>query len=200
MPMGRQYLSRRSVLKTGIAIGFGLVPALAGVSGIATAAANGSSGGVTRMGALISALRSIGNPVCLVSASRLAALDPNITSFDLHLRSAGLDAEDARILADALRETNEFSGPGLRSFSASYNPALTDAGVVALAEAFPTTMAELGLVGCSIGDEGGLAILSWARTAVGTRMICVEANNFSADMKTGFIQLSRERSSLLVVV
>jgi hypothetical protein len=200
MPIEHQHLSRRMMLKTGMAIGFGLVPAVTVVSSIATADVNETSDGGTRMDALISALNNTGKPVCLAAAGRLAALDPNTKSFDLHVRRAGLDAEDARILADALRETDGFSGPVLRSFSASYNPDLTDAGVVALAEAFPATMTELGLVGCSIGDAGGLAILSWARTAAGTRMICVEANDFSANVKSDFAQLGRESSSLLVVV
>ncbi|MEJ8474585.1 hypothetical protein [Roseibium algae] len=71
---------------------------------------------------------------------------------------------------------------------------------MALAEAFPTTLVELGLVDCSIGDVGGLALLAWARTAVDARMICVEGNDFSADVKSGFADLGRERGSLLFVV
>jgi hypothetical protein len=75
----------------------------------------------------------------------------------LHLRNARLTAQDAISLADAIGQMEH--GPVLRLFSASYNPNLTDAGVVALAGAFPTTMTELGLVGCGIGDAGGHAIL-----------------------------------------
>jgi hypothetical protein len=200
MPIERSHLSRRAAIKTGMAIGFGLAPALAGVSGAAMAAGSDTSGGATRMDALIGALNSIGKPVCIAVAGRLAALGPKAASFDVHLRRAELDVEDARILAAALRETNGSSGPVLRSFSASYNPDLTDAGVVALAEAFPATMSELGLVGCAIGDAGGRAVLSWVRTAFGARMVCVEENDFSADVKSGFAQLSRERSALVVVV
>lgn len=200
MSIERQHPSRRAVLKIGMAKGFVLVPALAGGSGIVNAAGHDPSGAGTTMDALISVLNGIGKPGCVATARGLAALDPSTASFDLHLRGAGLEAGDALVLADTLHETSGSSGPALRSFSASYNPDLTDAGVVALAEAFPSKMAELGLVGCSIGDAAGLAILSWARTAAGPRMICVEANHFSADVKSAFARLPGERRSLLVVV
>ncbi|AXI47969.1 hypothetical protein C1J03_19370 [Sulfitobacter sp. SK012] len=62
------------------------------------------------MNILIDALKAIASPVCLEAADRLA---------------------------DALRQTAMGPGPTLRSFSASYNPGLTDAGVPALAACFP---------------------------------------------------------------
>ncbi|MEJ8474586.1 hypothetical protein [Roseibium algae] len=119
MSLAHQHLSRRTVLKTGMVAGFGLSSVLAGVSGISAAVTSGVLIGGTRMDTLISALNNIGNPVCLAAANRLAALDPNSISFDLNLRRAGMDAGNARVLADALHETNGSSRPVLRSFSAS---------------------------------------------------------------------------------
>jgi hypothetical protein len=182
------------MLQAGLATGACLLPALA------KAAQHEASGGETRMDALIAALNAIGTPDCVNSARRLEALKPDAASFDLHLRRAGLDAGDARLLAGAMRKTTASSGTVLRSFIASYNSDLSDAGVIALAEAFPATMTELGLVGCAIGDAGGLAILAWAKTAQQARMICVEGNAFSADVRSRFAALGQDRGSLLVVV
>lgn len=99
-----------------------------------------------------------------------------------------------------MRRSDVRDGLFLRSFSASYNPGLGDTGVAALAEAFPETMTELGLVGCSIGDAGGRAILEWARTAPELQMICIEGNRFSADMKSRFQDFASPGRQILVVV
>jgi hypothetical protein len=149
--------------------------------------------------ALIRALNATGKPVCLDAAAKLANAAPTTPSFDLHLRSAGLNTQDATALAAAIRKTTH-TGPVLRSFSASYNPDLTDEGVAALADAFPVTMTELGLVGCSIGDTGGWAILGWAQRATRARMICVEANDFSSTVRTALTTLGQQRPSMMLVV
>ncbi|MFT5358597.1 MAG: hypothetical protein ACI9KE_005836 [Polyangiales bacterium] len=159
--------------------------------------------------ALIKALESIGGPVCLAASQRLGA-GAHDAPFDLHLRDAELDAVDARALADGMqtlaRPGTALPGTalpvtgGLRSFSASYNSDLKDAGAIALAGAFPTTMTELGLVGCSIGDAGGRALLEWAERASHLRMMCVEGNGFSSGVRSNFARLGRRRTSLIVVV
>jgi len=83
----------------------------------------------------------------------------------------------------------------------SYNPGLTNTGVVLLAQAFPPpTLTELGLVNCAIGDEGGEAFLRWGKKAVGLRMICVEGNRFLAIIRPEFASLAQEKTNLLVVV
>jgi hypothetical protein len=86
------------------------------------------------------------------------------------------------------------------SFSASYNPDLKDAGAIVLSGAFPKSMTELGLVGCSIGDAGGNALLEWAQLAPDLRMICVEGNDFSSGLKSDFRELGQRHGSLMVVV
>ncbi len=149
---------------------------------------------------LIVALRSIGKPVCLDAADGLEVSTGSPAGFDLHLRNAGLNAADAQVLASGMLRANARNGHFLRSFSASHNPELGDAGTAALAEAFPKTMTELGMVGCSVGDEGGRAMLEWARTAPELRMICVEGNAFSADMRLRFQELASFDRKILVVV
>lgn len=151
---------------------------------------------VVNIDVLVQALLSIEKPVCAEAAKRLAK-SSGATGFDLHLRNAGLNEANARVLADAM--VSAADGPSLRSFSASYNPDLGDAGVVVLAEAFPTTMSELGLVGCAIGDVGGRAILKWAKSAPELGMICVEGNAMSAKVRAALTAFGRERQVMVVV-
>jgi hypothetical protein len=58
-----------------------------------------------------------------------------------------------------------------------------------LANALPKTLTELGLVGCSIGDQGGKVILEWAKNASGLRLICIEENNISEELRNQFRSL-----------
>ena len=191
-------VSRRRVLST----------AFAGVCGIATYAtvlptpAKASGNESTKMNPtdLITALRSIGTPGCLAAADRLEAAIGSQVGFDLHLRRVGLNQADAEILADGMLRANTGKAISLRSFSASYNPELGNVGAATLAAAFPTTMTELGLVGCAVGDAGARPILEWARSAPNLKMICVERNNFSAGIKTQFRDLASLGGNMLVVV
>jgi hypothetical protein len=194
----RRRMSRRAMMTTTFAGVCGLVTSAAVLSKWAQAAGNGSA--EMSPTELIKALRSIGKPACLDAADRLAASTGSLAGFDLHLRSAGLNEADARVLANGIMYAENGNALRLKSFSASYNPDLGDAGASALAEAFPASMTELGLVGCFIGDAGAHSILEWASSAPNLRMICVEGNKFSADVKSQFQYLaSRGRNTLVVV-
>jgi hypothetical protein len=149
---------------------------------------------------ILRALRQIATPQCLAAAEGLQAVADTAVYFDLHLRSAGLTADHAMILASALRAHQRRPAPHLRSFSASYNPELTNAGTMALAEAFPDTMAELGLVGCALTDRSGAAILAWADRAQQPQMICIEQNPFSSEFKARASQLRNTKAGLMLVV
>lgn len=191
MKFDQGHVSRRKILTT----------AFAGVCGVlATDVGAGIESAEMKLPELIKALRSIGTPVCMNAADVLAASVQTETGFDLHLRSAGLNEADAQVLADGLRRSDAGNGLFLRSFSASYNPDLGDVGAAALAGAFPDTMRELGLVGCAIGDAGGSAILEWAREARHLRMICVEGNMFSAEVRSQFQSLASSGREILVIV
>lgn len=196
----RQNLLRRTMLLSGMATGFGLLPALAGLTGIAKATESEAGSGDLNMDVLIAALQSIGGPVCLDAANKLETDSANSSGFNLHLRSAEMDVQDARTLANALQEMPDLATHHLMSFSASYNPDLKDAGAIVLAGSFPKSMTELGLVGCSIGDAGGTALLEWAQQAPNLRMICVEGNSLSSGLKSEFTELRQRHASLMVVV
>ena len=111
-----------------------------------------------------------------------------------------MNEADARVLANGMLHADADNLLLLKSFSASYNPDLGDVGAAALAEAFPETITELGLVGCSVGDAGARPILEWAKAAPDLRMICVERNNFSAGMRAQFQDLASLGRNILVVV
>lgn len=182
-----------------MATGFCLLPALAGVAGITVAAESETESGDVNLNALIDALQSIGGPVCLDAANKLETVSLTSGGFNLHLRNAEMDVQDAVILAQAMQDMPVSSTHYLRSFSASYNPDLKDAGAIALSKSFPAEMTELGLVGCSIGDAGGTALLEWARQAPSLRMICVEGNNFSSGLRSKFAELGRAHTSLIII-
>lgn len=158
---------------------------------------------------LINALKLIGKEATLAHAQKLEAAQTNRLQtggapFSLHLRNAGLDASDADILADALLSLPSQSlaqnGAALGSFSVSYNPLLGDDGTIALANALPQTVTEIGMVGCNMGDVGCAALLKWAKQAPHLKMLCIEDNKLSAEAKQGFRDFGQQRSGLFVVV
>ena len=129
-------------------------------------------------------------------ASRSLGINPNLIAkgvvglptLNVHLRNANMTAADAKIIANALDRTPVFELARLGSFSLSYN-AIGDEGAKNLADSLPATLTELGLVGCSIGDRGGKAILDWAKHANGLQMICIEDNKMSDEMRKHFGRL-----------
>lgn len=155
-----------------------------------TAMANDTShlAPLTLAQSLQSVLRDIGTAPCIALADRLEDDPARAASITLHLRRAGIDQDGAVRIAHALASVSELERAKLRSFSLSYN-AIGDGGAATLATALPTSLGELGLVGCSIGDEGGEAILHWAQDARGLGMICIEGNAMSADMRQRFLDL-----------
>lgn len=200
MEQNNHHLSRRQVLRNGLLSSMVLVTGVGVLFGNSISAAGYDVDLQMGINILTKALRSTGNAVCLNAAQRLEASRVSKMEYDLHLRNAGLGASDAEIIARAIRQIYLNKGPALRSFSMSYNPGLTDSGVVALARAFPLTLTELGLVECAIGDRGGAALLRWSKQATELRMICVEGNGFSSSIRLGFTALAQERPNLLVVV
>ena len=118
----------------------------------------------------------------------------------LHLRNLGLTSSEVMAIAQALSEGTTGKKNALRSVSFSYNPLLGDRGAIALAKAFPPSIVEIGLVNCSIGDPGGKELLEWAKRARNLRMICIEQNNFSENLKMEFRKFSHNHPHIMVVV
>ena len=149
---------------------------------------------------LISALRSTNDSVCERAAARLLALKGNQSSYDLHLRNADLKSDDIKRISESIKAIDGKGGPELHSFSMSYNPNLRDKGAVILAKNLPSTLRQIGLVGCGIGDIGADALLALAQRTPKLHWLCVENNNFSNDTKQQLLKLGQHRNGLLVVV
>lgn len=118
------------------------------------------------------------------------------SSDQLSFRSLGLTVSDMTYIANKL-EQRDSSNP-VKSISFSYN-ALGDEGAIAFANSFPNTVTEVGLVGCAIGDKGGLAVLNWAKTSKQLSMICIEQNSFSDALKSEYSKFSTEHPEIFIV-
>jgi hypothetical protein len=149
---------------------------------------------------MASALRSIGSDRCVAEAERLESLGPTHGAVALHLRKFGLGAADATLIAGALERLTPDEAAALSSFSISYNAGVGDDGAAALAKALPADLPEIGFVGCALGDPAGQALLGWAKAGDRPKMICVEGNRFSADLRDAFRHVARQRSGTTVIV
>ena len=102
--------------------------------------------------------RAIGSDVTMVVADNLSSSVVSSYILNLHVRNARITAGDMKLIANALNMTPSSELAKLGSFSLSNNN-IGDEGARTLANALPNTITELGLVGCSIGDQGGKEIL-----------------------------------------
>ena len=149
---------------------------------------------------LANALRSIGGDVCIDAAERLEALSGRAERFSLHLRQAGLNQTDAKLLTDALGSFKSVKHTVISSLSVSFNPGIRDEGVTAIANTLPLTLPELGMVGCNMGDQADESLLRWAHAAPNLHTMCIEQNRFSARLKARFTELAQERPNILLMV
>lgn len=149
--------------------------------------------------ALALALQSFDSPLCGQAAEQLGHHPSTTHGVTLAFRSLQLSPPQVKILVTTIKNHAQESPNAVRSLSFSYNE-LGDKGALVLAEALPLNLVELGLVGCGIGDTGGAAILDWALRANHLRMICIENNPFSADLKQRFYDLSAQTPGLLLYI
>jgi hypothetical protein len=148
---------------------------------------------------LQAALRTIGSKTCMAAANDLADRATGSSGVTFHLRNAGITSDGAALIADALSSVTQIERARLRSFSLSYSE-ISDGGAIALASALPGTLGELGMVGCSITDQGAEAVRQWAVNAHGLRMICIEGNPMSETMRRAFAKLRQTSPNLAVFV
>ena len=134
---------------------------------------------------LQNALLAIGSDVTMAAADSFASSVVSSSILNLHLRNARITASDVKIIANALDKTPSSELARLGSFSLSYNT-IGDEGARTLANVLPNTLTELGLVGCSIGDQGDQIIFEWAKYMGGLRMICIDDNILSEELRNKF--------------
>lgn len=117
----------------------------------------------------------------------------------LNLRDLGLNSEDVTAIAHCFKQETGHQKTPLYSISFSYNYLLGDSGAMVLAKHLPASIREIGLVNCGIGDIGGIELMNWMRKSSNLKMICIEQNNFSAELRLGLKKFSADNPQIIVV-
>lgn len=139
----------------------------------------------TLIEAVSMSLRMCVSDACFNKAAHLIRNEKPTGPISIELRSLGLTFEKAGYLSTNFKQVPEAELTRLRSFSMSYNP-LGSAGAITMVQMLPFSVQELGMVGCEIGEKGGVAILEWTKQASDLRVLCIEQNHFSNALKAEF--------------
>ena len=148
---------------------------------------------------LIDALVDTNKPKSIKVANSLKAIDNNDKSYDLVIRKANLDINDAKNIANAIKKIQQNNGPKLHTISMSFNENLNDEGIITLLNHLPLTTSVIAFVECGITDEAGQAIIDWSTKTNNLNGIYIEGNNFSKDMEEKFEKLRTDNPSLTVL-
>jgi hypothetical protein len=146
---------------------------------------------------LLSCLKSIATKKCLQAA--ISIENDSSKEIKLELRDAGLDLTQVKQLARVFASLTDEDMYQLKTLSFSYNN-LGDEAVSYLITSMPQNLSELGLVGCSITDTGGKELLGWLKKTSDLKLLCIENNKFTANLKTEFREWSKEKKVLYLVI
>jgi hypothetical protein len=148
---------------------------------------------------LIDALVETKKPKSLEVANNLKSTGDNDKSYDLVIRKANLNIEDAKNIAIAIKKIDQNKGPQLGTISMSFNEDLKDEGVITLLNHIPLTTSVIAFVECGITDKAGQAIIDWAAKTNNLNGIYIEGNDFSKDMEEKFEKLRADNPRLTVL-
>ena len=148
---------------------------------------------------LIDALVDTNKPKSIQVAETLKSIDNNDKFYDLVIRKANLDINDAKNIANAIKKIQQNNGPKLHTISMSFNENLKDEGIITLLNHLPLTTSVIAFVECGITDEAGQAIIDWSTKTNNLNGIYIEGNNFSKDMEEKFEKLRTDNPSLTVL-
>ena len=148
---------------------------------------------------LIDALVETKKPKSLEVANNLKSTGNNDKSYDLVIRKANLNIEDAKNIATAIKKIDQNKGPQLGTISMSFNEDLKDEGVITILNHIPLTTSVIAFVECGITDKAGQAIIDWAAKANNLNGIYIEGNDFSKDMEEKFEKLRADNPRLTVL-
>ena len=148
---------------------------------------------------LANTLRIIGNQKCLRYAEKLSLIREN-DGFYFGLRDANINQQDAILISKVLTNSNKVEQSRIELFSLSYNSKIGDYGAQNLIGALPHSVRELGLVGCSIGDQCTKALSKFIRRSNHIKIMCIENNKFNFQSKETLIQLASRKGNLMLVI
>ena len=148
---------------------------------------------------LINTLVETKKPKSIEVANNLKSTGDNDKSYDLVIRKANLNIEDAKNIATAIKKIDQNKGPQLGTISMSFNEDLKDEGVINLLNHIPLTTSVIAFVECGITDKAGQVIIDWAAKANNLNGIYIEGNDFSKDMEKKFEKLRVDNPRLTVL-
>jgi hypothetical protein len=148
---------------------------------------------------LIDVLIETKKPKSIEVANNLKSTGDNDKSYDLVIRKANLNIEDAKNIATAIKKIDQNKGPQLGTISMSFNEDLKDEGVITILNHIPLTTSVIAFVECGITDKAGQAIIDWAAKTNNLNGIYIEGNNFSKDMEEKFEKLRADNPRLTVL-
>jgi hypothetical protein len=148
---------------------------------------------------LIDVLVETKKPKSIEVAKTLKSINAKEKSYDLVIRKANLNLEDARNIANAISRVEKNNGPKLHTLSMSFNQELKDEGVIAILNQIPKTTSVIAFVECGITDKAGQAIIDWAVKTNNLDGIYIEGNTFSKGMETKFAKLRTDNPQLTVL-
>jgi len=97
---------------------------------------------------LINALVETKKPKSIEVAKTLKLIDANDKSYNLVIRKANLNLEDAKNITNAINRVNQNKGPKLHTISMSFNKDLKDDGVITMLNQIPKTTSIIAFVEC----------------------------------------------------
>jgi hypothetical protein len=148
---------------------------------------------------LINVLLETKKPKSVEVVKALKSISANSKSYDLIIRKANLNLEDAKKIANAINRVDQKKGPKLHTISMSFNQDLKDDGVIAILDQIPKTTSVIAFVECGITDKAGQAIIDWAFKANNLDGIYIEGNTFSKIMEAKFEKLRIDNRNLTVL-
>lgn len=135
------------------------------------------------------------HPACAAKAHELAQRSAPAST--ISLRNLHLNAADAVAIAGIIQATKEAH---LQSLSFSYNTKIGDEGISAIAESLPSSIREIGLVSCGMGDLSATVVLNALKALPHLQMICLEQNNLSDSLKQRFKAFGQQHPMIVMVV
>jgi hypothetical protein len=119
---------------------------------------------------------------------------PQLAQEKIHLRKYELTPIQLQNIASLLAASNY----ALKSISFSYSKR-EDAGLLTVLPSFPSSIQEIGLVGCELTGASGEQLLAKIKLLPHLSMLCIEQNRFSQHLKNKFLAYGKSQQILVIV-
>ena len=148
---------------------------------------------------LIDALVGTKKTKSIEVAKTLKLVSNNDKSYNLVIRKANLNLEDAKNIANAINQIDQNKGPKLHTLSVGFNKNLKDEGVITVLNLIPKTTSVIAFVECGITDEAGQAIIDWVAKKNNLNEIYIEGNAFLKEMESKLEKLRADNPQITVL-